>query len=307
MQNDMLSDQTEVIKARRYLLRERLYNFPYWAIFIILVGAYIASQIANDSIFSSIFNQLAEGIGVTLMVSVISYSAGLVIALFVGLIRAFPPKPAAGGGPLLGAVRVFLYNVATVYVEVMRGLPILITLLIMAFVLFPIIRDDILEPLLGIEIDVRGGSPLPAVFALALTYGAFMSETMRAGIQSIERGQMEAAKSLGMNNFQAIRYVILPQAVRRVLPPLGNDFIAMIKDSSLVSVLGIRDVTQIARVSSGRSFRYLETYLIVAFVYLTMTMLGSQLVRVMERSLKNQSSAPHLFQRLLKSRVVRKA
>jgi ABC-type amino acid transport system permease subunit len=299
MQNDTVNDRTEVTKARRYLLRERLYSFPYWAVIIILVGAYVASQIANNETFSNIFNQLSEGISVTLLVSIISYAIGLVIALIIGLIRAFPPKPASGLiGSLMGAVRVFLYNIATIYVEVMRGLPILITLLIVAFVLFPILRDDILEPLFNIEIDVRGGSPLPAIFALSLTYGAFMSETMRAGIQSIERGQMEAAKSLGMNNFQAIRHVILPQAVRRVLPPLGNDFIAMIKDSSLVSVLGIRDVTQIARVSSGRSFRYLETYLIVAFVYLTMTMLGSQIVRTMERNLKNQSSEPNILQRL---------
>lgn len=299
MTDSSLSEQSETRKARRYWLREQIYSFPYWAIAIVLIGAYVASLIANNETFSNIYGQLAEGISVTLTVSVISYGVALVIALIVGLIRAFPPKPARGLlGSIMGALRVLVYNLATIYVEVMRGLPILITLLIVAFVLFPILRDDILEPLLNIEIDVRGGSTLPAVFALSLTYGAFMSETMRAGIQSIERGQMEAAKSLGMNNFQAIRHVILPQAVRRVLPPLGNDFIAMIKDSSLVSVLGIRDVTQIARVSSGRSFRYLETYLIVAFVYLTMTMLGSQIVRFAERTLKNQSDKPGTLQRL---------
>jgi polar amino acid transport system permease protein len=154
-----------------------------------------------------------------------------------------------------------------------------------AFVIVPLVRD-MLSASFGIELDIRGSSPESAIIALAFTYGAFLSETFRAGIQSIGRGQIEAARSLGMNYFQTVRYVVLPQAVRRVLPPLGNDLVAMIKDSSLVSILGVRDVTQIAKTSSGRSFRYLETYLIVAFFYLTMTVIGSLFVRLIERRVK---------------------
>ncbi len=97
---------------------------------------------------------------------------------------------------------------------------------------------------------------------------------------------MEAARSLGMSYFQAMRYIILPQAVRRVLPPLGNDFIAMLKESSLVSALGVRDITQLGKLYASRSFHYLETYSAVAFLYLTMTIVLSLGVKAMERKLK---------------------
>lgn len=278
---------------RRIKTTQRLYNFPYWFLALTLIALTVIIFITSDETYSNIFNQLVEGIIVTIRVSLQAYVVAFFIGLIAGLIRAFPPRPPMGRisifGHIMGAIKVAVYNLATLYVEIMRGLPILITLLITAFVVFPLIRDNILEPLLNIEIDMRGGSDFPAIFALALTYGAFMSETFRAGVQSIERGQWEAGQSLGMTPFQTLRTVILPQAIRRVLPPLGNDFIAMIKDSSLVSVLGIRDVTQIARVSSGRSFRYLETYLIVAVIYLTMTILGSMAVKFMERYLRRNT------------------
>jgi polar amino acid transport system permease protein len=280
--------------GRRIRLIENIYRFPYWFLGLTLIAVIVILLIAQNDTYSNIFNQLVEGIIVTLRVSIQAYFAAFFIGLIIGLIRAFPPRAPVGRktgfmAHLRAGIRVIVYNLGTMYVEIMRGLPILITLLITAFVLFPLIRDNILEPLLGIEIDVRGGSEFPAIFALSLTYGAFMSETFRAGIQSIERGQWEAGQSLGMTGWQTIRFIILPQAIRRVLPPLGNDFIAMIKDSSLVSVLGIRDVTQIARVSSGRSFRYLETYLIVAVIYLTMTILGSMVVKGMERYLRRSA------------------
>jgi polar amino acid transport system permease protein len=119
--------------------------------------------------------------------------------------------------------------------------------------------------------------------ALTIGYSAFLSEIFRAGIESIEKGQMEAARSLGMTYWQAMRHVILPQAVQRVLPPLGNDFVAMLKDSSLVSVLGVRDITMLGKVYSTSTFRFFETYNIVAFLYLSMTILLSLGVRYIER------------------------
>jgi polar amino acid transport system permease protein len=143
--------------------------------------------------------------------------------------------------------------------------------------------NNFAEETFNVELGLRGSSAPSAIIALAFTYGAFLSETFRAGIQSIGRGQIEAARSLGMNYFQVMRYVVLPQALRRVLPPLGNDMIAMIKDSSLVAVLGVADITQLAKVSSSSSFRYLETYLIAAMIYLVMTTIGSLAVRWIER------------------------
>jgi polar amino acid transport system permease protein len=160
-----------------------------------------------------------------------------------------------------------------------------VVLLIVAFVAVP----EVIRFLsgLGMDISVRDvDDEWRAVIALTLTYGAFLSETFRAGIQSIERGQMEACRSLGLTPFQAFRFVILPQALRRILPPLGNDLVAMIKDSSLVAILGVRDVTQLAKLSSSQSFMYLETYLIAAAIYLTMTLIGTLIVRTLERRMR---------------------
>jgi polar amino acid transport system permease protein len=123
---------------------------------------------------------------------------------------------------------------------------------------------------------------LRVVFGLGIAYGAFEAEIFRAGIQSIERGQMEAARALGMNYFQAMRHVILPQAIRRILPVLGNDFVAMVKDSSLVSVLGVEDVTQLAKLYASSTFLYLQTYSILAFIYLVLTILLTRVVRFIE-------------------------
>jgi len=122
-----------------------------------------------------------------------------------------------------------------------------------------------------------------AQFSLTLGYSAFLAEIFRAGIQSIGRGQMEAARSLGMSYPQAMRSVVLPQAVRNVLPPLGNDFIAMLKDSSLVSVLGVQDITQLGKVYSASTFRFFETYNVVAFLYLVMTIGLALFVRWIEQ------------------------
>lgn len=130
-----------------------------------------------------------------------------------------------------------------------------------------------------------------SIIALAIAYGGFQAETFRAGIQSISKGQMEAARSLGMSYLQAMRYVILPQAIRRVLPPLGNDFIAMLKDSSLVSVLGVRDITQEARLYAAASFRFLETYTSLAFLYLAMTIVLSLGVKWLENRLNSEGRA----------------
>lgn len=125
-----------------------------------------------------------------------------------------------------------------------------------------------------------------AIVALGIGYGAFEAEVFRAGIQSISRGQMEAAKSLGMTYFQAMRFIILPQAIRRVLPPLGNDFIACLKNSSLVSVVAVNELTQMGRLRTASTFRALETYNVVAFLYLSLTLLLSTLVRWLENRMK---------------------
>jgi glutamine transport system permease protein len=122
-----------------------------------------------------------------------------------------------------------------------------------------------------------------AVVGLGLGYGAYLAEVFRAGIQSIHRGQMEAARSLGMGYGQAMRYVILPQAVRRVLPPLANDSVALLKDSSFVSVLSVADLTRQGRLYMSRTYRAFESWNMVAVSYLVLTFLLSGLARFVEK------------------------
>ena len=132
------------------------------------------------------------------------------------------------------------------------------------FVTQPLQSGGLLDPL-----QVRDFSLLwRAIIALMLAYAAFLAEIFRAGIQAVDKGQIEAAKALGLKRFQRFRLIVMPQAIRTILPPYGNDFISMVKDSSLVSVLGVVDVTQMGKVYASGSFRFFETYSVVAYIYL---------------------------------------
>ncbi len=288
----------------------RFYTLPYWLMFLVLIGILLGISIATDEIYAGIFDQLTDGISMTLFVSIASYLLALFLAIIVGIVRSNPPQPPQTSqtiGQLIGRIlHVIVYNICTVYVSVMRGLPVLIVLLVTAFILVPAIREfinsGIIDPLRTFTNDPeladliwRGSSAPSAIMALGVTYGAYMSETIRAGIQSVHKGQSEAAMSVGMTYWQTMRYIILPQAFRNVLPPLGNDFVAMIKDSSLLAFLGVRDVTQIAKTSSGRSFRYIETYAIVAYIYLTLVIIASTIVNIIEDTVNVNRPTPRFI------------
>nr|MBI2905060.1 amino acid ABC transporter permease [Chloroflexota bacterium] len=258
-------------------------DWPWWLIVALLIGLTIIFQIVTNQRMSVIFGAIAAGIGVTIRVTLSAYFLAVIIGLFVGLAR-------------VSSNRVIL-NIASFYVEVVRGVPILVLLMYIAFVAVPLLVTGIngLGGRLGIEtalgaalakVSTRNiSNELRVIIGLAVAYGAFESEIFRAGIQSIERGQMEAARALGMSYVQAMRYVILPQAVRRVLPALGNDFVAMLKDSSLVSVLGVEDITQLTKLYAASTFLFFQSYSILAFIYLTMTVLLSRGVRTLETRL----------------------
>ncbi len=259
---------------------QRLSQLPWWLLLIALAGVLLLYSITTDELYSFIFGRLLQGIGLTIFVTLIAYSSAVLIGLIVGLGRV-------SKNPII-------FNLATLYVQIIRGVPILVQIFYVAFVVTPAFFDLLhwlgaqLAGALGPENFLTQTSTQDvsllarAVIALTLAYGGFEAETFRAGIESIGKGQMEAARSLGMSYFQAMRYIILPQAIRRILPPLGNDFIAMLKDSSLVSVLGVRDVTQEARLYVSASFRYPETYNTLAFTYLSMTILLSLGVKWLE-------------------------
>ena len=191
----------------------------------------------------------------TIELTIISVGIGVVIGIFGGVARV-------SRNPIL-------LIPSTIYVEVIRGTPLLAQLFLVYFGL----------PSLGINLPPFTA----AVIAMGINSGAYVTEIFRGGIQSIERGQMEAARSLGLSYLQAMRYIILPQAFKRILPPLGNEFIAMLKDSSLASTIAIAELMRVGREITSRTFRSFEVLAVVALLYLAITLPLSLLVRYTER------------------------
>jgi polar amino acid transport system permease protein len=233
---------------------------------------------------------LQAGVVTTLRITLFAFPIATIIGLFTGLARM--------------SKNVVFFTISTIYVEVIRGIPLVVLILMIAFAVVPLAVSLINQTgdwgmtwaaggflnnffTSMQEFSIRSISmELRAILALSLGYGAFEAEIFRAGIQSISRGQMEAARSLGMSYGQAMRFIILPQAIRRVLPPLGNDFIAMLKDSSLATVLAVNELTQLTRLRRSSTFRVMEAFNVAAFLYLAMTLLLSAAVRLLERRMK---------------------
>ena len=268
-----------------------LRDIPWWAVIIILIGIlFIILVLTNQNYKETMLILLTgrptstavEGVLLTIRITLLSFAIAVTIGLFTGLARV--------------SKNIVLNNLATFYVEIIRGMPLVVLMLYVAFVVLPVVVNGL--NWLGGALSIAGLADLSlrdisfesrAIAALAVGFGAYEAEIFRAGIQSIERGQMEAARSLGMTYIKAMRYVILPQAIRRVLPPLGNDFISMLKDSSLATVLAVPELTQLGRVQRSSTFRVFEVFNSVAFLYLTMTLILSFLVRTLERRLSSDS------------------
>jgi len=203
--------------------------------------------------YRAIIAFLPDGILITFQVTVESIVLALIIGLFTGLGRLSKNRIVNG--------------IASLYVEVIRGIPLLVQLFYIYFAL-------------GRFVNVP--AMWSAVIAMAVCYGAYMGEIFRAGIESIPKGQMEAARSLGMSHSQAMTHVILPQAVKTILPPVGNEFVALLKDSSLVSILAVSDLLRRGREFASETFTYFETYTMVALIYLIITLFFSKLISMME-------------------------
>ncbi|MBC8162267.1 MAG: amino acid ABC transporter permease [Roseiflexaceae bacterium] len=241
----------------------RLGKFPWWLAIILAIIAYMIVQVVVDPLYRRIFNTIWQGLGTTLYVTVVSFVFALALGLVLGLCRL--------------SKNLLLRNGAIAYIEFIRGVPILVLIFAISYAVVPYLSRVFGLPNNAISLTTR------AIIALVLIYAAYIAEVVRAGIESIGPGQMEAARSLGLSHVQAMVTVILPQAVRNVLPALGNDLIALLKDTSLVSVLGVREITQVARLSVSTTFQYEETYFILTFFYLTLTLLLSLLLQWMQR------------------------
>ena len=259
--------------------KRRLADFPFWLLAIALLGVLGLWAITTNSTYEQIFGALLGGVWTTVWVTLVAFTLAIVLGLLVALMRT-------SGRPAL-------VQIATFYTELIRGVPILVFLFYVAFVGAPatiIAANWLTQPLQQLgwmpELTVRNFDlTWRAIIALMICYSAFLAEVFRAGIEAVPEGQLEAARAMGLSRGQIFRRIVAPQAFRIILPPLGNDFVSMIKDSALVSSLGVADITQLGKVYSAATFKFFETYNVVAFLYLTMTISLSLLVRFIERRL----------------------
>ncbi len=212
-----------------------------------------------DLNFAPVFassDALLAGTLVTIEITLCALILGCVLGLIIGIARMNPQRKAA-------------YGIASAYVAIIRGTPLLVQLFIWYYGL----------PRLGVMLP----SFFCGVIGLGLYSAAYISEIVRGAITSIDRGQNEAARSLGMSAKQAMMKIILPQAVVRMLPPLGNEFIALIKNSALVSLITIHDVMQQGNTIISNTYRDLETYLVIAVIYFVLTSLTVMALRHFEK------------------------
>jgi len=243
---------------------------PWWLLVFFVIALIFLLVFTKPDPYQRIVNFVKDGVGVTLMVTVTSF----VLVLFVGLV--------GGLGRL--SKNPIISGIASVYVEIVRGIPLLVQLLFWYFA-FPSVIQSFGKSIHYEPFENYLANPVGmAILGLTFCYGAYMSEIYRAGIQSIAKGQMEAARSLGMSYFQAMRYVIIPQAVRVILPPVGNEFISLLKDSSLVSVVAVADMTRRGREFMAANFIPIETWMMVALLYLVLTLLSARIVTWIEKS-----------------------
>ena len=256
--------------------------FPWWLAAAVAIAVVVAIFVATNDLYAQVFATVVTGIGVTIFVTAVAFVLASLLGLGVALMALSGSR--------------WAQQVARFYVEIIRGVPILVLLFWIAFVgapafvagwnflTAPLQQAGLMEPMIVRDVSLLWR----AIMALTIGYSAFIAEVFRAGIQAVEKGQIEAAKALGLTRVQRFRLIVFPQAIRTILPPLGNDFVAMVKDSSLVSVLGVADITQMGKIYAAGSFRFFETYSIVAYIYLILTVGLSLALRALEQRLRRQ-------------------
>ena len=231
--------------------------FNSWRLTFIIAAVVLVSLVVFvPDPYRSIFLVVIQGAPTTFQVTIISIIGAIIIGLFCGL------------GSVAKSYTVNM--ISGVYVEFIRGIPLLVQLIFIYYAMGRLFRIE---------------GMLAAIAALSICFGAYMGEIVRAGIQAIPKGQMEAAIALGLTRGQAFRYVILPQTIKVILPAIGNEFISMLKDSSLVSTIALTDILRKGREYISRTFLSLETMFVVALVYLLITLILSRLVAILEERL----------------------
>jgi len=262
----------------------RLARMPWWLLLLAGAGVLLLGLGLSHPGYRDIFGAIGRGLFITVRVTVIAYVASLLVGTILAL-------------GLVSSHR-WLRELTKAWVEIMRGVPMLVLLYAIAFAIGPAVVAAYADVFAGPiaegwlpALSVRDFSfEWRAILALTVAYSAFIAEIMRGGIEAVPAGQSEAAFALGLTRFKTLRLIVLPQAFKTMLPPLGNDLVSMLKDSSLVSVLGVGDITQIGKTYSSATFLFFETYTVVAFFYLVMTISLSVLVRRLEQRLRRNEA-----------------
>ncbi|MET1014291.1 MAG: amino acid ABC transporter permease [Paenisporosarcina sp.] len=238
---------------------------------------WIATIIANN------WPMFIRGAGMTLLISIIGTILGAIIGLLIGVMHTIP-LPERG-------VKRWIYKVInavlSVYIEFFRGTP----MIVQAMVIF---YGSALA--FGINMDVL----VAAIFIVSINTGAYMAEIVRGGIVSVDKGQFESAHAIGMNHFQTMIHIVLPQVVRNILPATGNQFVINIKDTAVLNVIGVTELFFQTKSVAGNNFRYFESFFVACILYFIMTFAVTRILRFIERKLdgpENYSMIGHLVQK----------
>jgi polar amino acid transport system permease protein len=273
------------------------HDFPWWLVGMLTIIAAMGAAVVLNPGYNEAFRNIfpwpmfddvvvdetvvgsafvwGRGIIVTLTLTIGSFLIATVLGLLIGLGRIAGLSDADQGNR--SVVKSALRNVSQLYIELIRGIPMIVFIFVVAQVLAPDFADLI-------HIESRSISPIVRMIAaLSLFYAAFIAEVFRAGIQSVPRGQVEAGRAVGLSEGAIMRKVVLPQAIRNMLPALGNDLISLMKDTSLASVLAVREITQMARLYTGSTFRFREGFFVLVVIYVTLTLSLSLLLRWYEK------------------------
>lgn len=246
----------------------------WWWLVAAVIGIIILLATISPDPYWRVIRFVSDGLMVTIGVTLSAF----ILTLFLGLIAALGRLSRNG----------FIRWITTIYVEIARGIPLLVQLLFWYFA-FPSLIQTFGKFLQFQPFERYHANPFTmAILGLTFCYAAYMSEIYRAGIQSIPRGQNEAARSLGMTHNQAMRHIILPQAFKVILPPVGNEFISLLKDSSLVSVVAVADMTRRGREFMAANFIPVQTWLMIALLYLVMTLISARIVSWIERKTRTE-------------------
>lgn len=295
MTNAVLTPQERPNPQKRNLLIQKLSRAPWWLLVTIFLVILFILNVSGSNTYQTAWEAVQKGIWTTIWVTVVAYAIALVLGLVLALLR----RPSQSV-----LYNVLVYQPATLVVEVIRGIPTLVLVFYITLAFVP----QIISMMNEVGAGWLDNPPYPflrewgeawakltprdvptvnrAIVALAISYAAFLSEIFRAGLDSVDVGQREAARALGMGQWQIMRYVVLPQAIRNILPALGNDFIAMLKESSLVSVVGVQDITRLGQSFAAATFTFFQAYNVVAVTYLVLTLTLSMIVKGLETLLQ---------------------